>query len=142
MPVKSLTEYDTKCCRVEIENYDPVKVLKYKNTYDDVITLLCAKPLETFFGRCDVTNKLSKLGSLDDSVVKENTILLKISEKYNKNRYVYIGRDKIYSFTTNDHILKFIYNTGNNMIPYSIAVGEENVFFLSPPGKYTGKSKN
>ena len=81
---------------------------------------------------------LIKLGSSDDLVFfNGNTILLKISEENDKNRYVYIGGDKIYSFITNDHIPKYFSIMGNNMIPYSIAVGEENVYFLSPQCKYT-----
>ena len=75
---------------------------------------------------------LLKLGSLDESVYFGNTILLKIIEESNKNRYVYIGGDKIYSFITNDHTPKYNSNKGNNMIPYSIAVVEGIIYFLSP----------
>ena len=32
------------------------------------------------------------------------------------------------SFLTNDKIYKYISNMGNNLVPYSIAVGEENIF--------------
>ena len=115
---------------MEIENNDLVKVLKWKKTYDDDTIILCAKPLETFFGRCDETNVLIKLGSLEDSVFNGNTNLSEISEENIKNRYVYIGGDKKYCFVTNDHIPKKFSKMGNNMIPYSIATGEENVYLV------------
>ena len=84
---------------------------------------------------------LSKIGALDKSVFNGNTILLKISEENEENRYLYIGGDKIHSFITNDHILNNISNMGNNMIPYSIAIGEENINFPSPHYKHI-KRKN
>ena len=62
------------------------------------------EPFEKIFGKFDVTNILIKLGSLDKSVFSGNTILLKISEENIKNRYVYVGANKLYSFITNDHI--------------------------------------
>ena len=75
---------------------------------------------------------LIKLGSLDKSVISGSTILLKISEENNKNRYVYIGANKIYSFITNDNFLENISKMGDNMVPYSIAIGEEIIYVLSP----------
>ena len=74
---------------------------------------------------------------MDYSVFVGNTFLLEISEESTKNRYVFVGAIKIYSFVTNDHILEYISNMGHNKIPYSIAIGEENVYFLSPHCKYT-----
>ena len=109
---------------------------KIKENYDDENDILFVKPLKTFFGGCDVTNMLIKLGNLDISVFNGITFLLKLSEENNKKRSVYIGGDKIYSFITMDHVLKYIYNMGNNMIPYSITVDEENVYFLSPHCKF------
>ena len=88
-------------------------------------------------GKCDVCNMLSRVGALDKSVFNENTILPRIREENDKNTYVYVGANKIYSFITNDHIFYYISNMGNNLIPYSIAVGEENVCFVSPQCKYT-----
>ena len=84
---------------------------------------------------------LIKLGSLDKSVFSGNTFLLKISEEKNKNSYVYVGANKVYSFITNDYILEYVSNMGDNMIPYSIAVGEENIYFLSPHCKCKVKQK-
>ena len=92
-------------------------------------------------GKCDVTNMLIKLGSLYKSLFTGNTILLKIIEEKTKNRSVYVGANKIYSFVTNDHILEYISNKGDKMIPYSIAIGEESVYFLSPDRKCTKRAK-
>ena len=36
------------------------------------------------------------------------------------------------SFLTNDDISKYISNKGNNLTPYSITIGEENIYFLTP----------
>ena len=69
---------------------------------------------------------------MDISIYSGNTILLKISEENNKNRFVYVGANIICSFITTDHILQHISNIGDNIIPYSIAIGEENMYFLSP----------
>ena len=137
MPVISLTEYDTKCYGVKIENKDLVKVQKYKNVFDNENNILCVKPLEKFWGKCDVCNMLSKEGVLDKAVINGNTILLKIGEENFKNRYVNVGAIKVYSFITNDQIMKYISNMGDNLIPYSKSVVEENVYFLSPHCKYT-----
>ena len=71
-------------------------------------------------------------GASDKSVFDGNTILLKISEEFGRYRYVSIGGDMICSFLTNDKIYYFISNVGINLIPYSIAIGEENIYFLTP----------
>ena len=36
------------------------------------------------------------------------------------------------SILTNDKIYEYISNMGNNLTPYSIAVGDENIYFLTP----------
>ena len=36
------------------------------------------------------------------------------------------------SFLTNDKVYKYISIMGNNLVPYSIAIGEENIHFLTP----------
>ena len=45
------------------------------------------------------------------------------------------------SFLTNDKIYKYISNMGNNLTPYSIAIGSENIFYLTPYYRYK-KKKN
>ena len=69
------------------------------------------------------------LGAFNKPVFDGSTILLKITGEKDKNRYLYIGGIMVCSFLTNDKIYIFISNMGNNLIPYSTAVGEENIFF-------------
>ena len=67
--------------------------------------------------------------------------MLKIGEENDKHSYVYIGGDMICSFLTNDEIYKYISNMGNNLTPYSVAIGWENIYFLTPCFKFINKRK-
>ena len=73
-------------------------------------------------------------GALDKSLFDERTILLKTRKEYGRYSYVYNGGDMICSFLTIDNICKYISNMGKNLTPYSIAIGEENIF-LTPDFK-------
>ena len=130
MPIAYLTEHDTKSFRVKIENIELVKVQNFEKIYDNEKNTLCVKPLEKYLGKGDVTNMLIKLGSLHKSVYSGNTMLLETREE-NKNRYVYVGAGIINSFITTSHFLQYISNIGDNINPYSIAIGEENIYFFS-----------
>ena len=44
------------------------------------------------------------------------------------------------SFLTNDKIYKYISNMGNNLTPYSIAKGYENIYYLTPYFRYIKKT--
>ena len=70
-------------------------------------------------------------GASDKSVFDENTILLKISEENDKHKYLYIGGGMISSFLANDIISKYISIMGSNLTPYSITIGDENIYFLN-----------
>ena len=37
----------------------------------------------------------------------------------------------VYTFQTEDKIVKFTYNVGNNQVPYACAYGERNIYYLS-----------
>tara|TARA_Y100000591_G_C21827763_1_gene697695 strand:+ start:984 stop:1874 length:891 start_codon:yes stop_codon:yes gene_type:complete len=54
-----------------------------------------------------------------------NTILLKIT----KNKYVFIG-STIYEFEPEDEIKEYYSMIGNSDVPYPVAIGEKNVYFL------------
>ena len=43
------------------------------------------------------------------------------------------------SFLTNDKIYKYISNMGNNLTPYSIAIGWENIYYFTPYFKLAKK---
>ena len=75
-------------------------------------------------------------GAYDKMLFDGNTILLKISEENDKSRYVYIGVDMIYSLLFNHDILKNLSIMGNNLTPYNIATGEENISFSTPHFKF------
>ena len=92
--------------------------------------------METFLGKSEVCGMTLISGTFDKSVFDGSTILLKISEEYGRHRYVYIGGNMICSFLTNDNIYKYISSMGNNLTPYSIAVGHENICFLTPHFKF------
>ena len=81
------------------------------------------------------------IDSQDKSFSRGNTILLKLSNKFIEastrkvrqrfklNRYVFI-EGEIYEFSTTDKIVKYYSMVGNGDVPYPIAVGEENVYFM------------
>ena len=71
-------------------------------------------------------------GVFDISVFDGNTILVEISEENVRHRYVYIGGNMVCSFLTNDNIYEYISKMGSNLTPHSIAVGDENIYFLTP----------
>ena len=54
---------------------------------------------------------------------------------------MYIGGDMICSFVTNDKIFKYISNKGNNLSPYSIAIGGEKIYFFTPRFKFIKREK-
>ena len=97
--------------------------------------------MEIFLGKSEVCDMTLKSGALNKSVFDGNTILLKISEENDRHRYVYIGGDMICSFLTNDNIYKYISNMGNNLTPYSIAIGDESIYSMSPHFKFIIKEK-
>lgn len=81
------------------------------------------------------------IDSDDRSFSRGNTILLKLTNKFIKastgkvsnrfklNRYVFI-EGEIYEFSTTDEIVKYYSIVGNGDVPYPIAVGKENVYFM------------
>ena len=64
-----------------------------------------------------------------------------MSEENDKRRYLYIGGDVVCTFLTIGKIYKYISNMGNNLPPHSIAVGCENIYFLTPYFKFIIKEK-
>jgi hypothetical protein len=92
------------------------------------------KPINTFIGKSSGTKtsffksyiQLGDHSESDSKYFDGNTILLQLS----KNKYIYIG-DNIYTFTTNDKIIKYFSMVSNNDIALPIAIGEKYIFFLS-----------
>ena len=57
------------------------------------------------------------------------------------NEYVYISGLEIFEFKTDDKIIEYISLRGNNMIPYTFAVGEKCTYFLSSHYKFIENDK-
>ena len=47
----------------------------------------------------------------------------------------------ICSFPINDNIYKHISNMANNLIPYNMAIGEENIYFPTPHLKFVKRDR-
>ena len=121
------------------KNNGVIRVQKLEDVSDDKIITYEVNPMETFIAKSQLCNMTEFSGAEDKEVFNGNTILLKVSEENNKHRYLYIGGNMVCSFLTNDKIYKYISNMGNNLTPYSIAIGWENIYFLTPYFKFIKK---
>ena len=108
MTVVNLTEHNTTSYVVSFQNNGFVRVQKFGDISNDEKNIFCVKPLGTFLGKIDVCRMTEMSGALDKSVHDGNSILLKISEKNDRHRYVYIGGDVICSFLASDNIYQYI----------------------------------
>ena len=140
MTIIYVTENNTKCLAVTFQNDGIIRVQKLEDVSDDENNIIYkVNPINRFIGKslcCDMTEYS---GALDNKVFDGNTILLEIGIENNKHRYIYIGGDMVCSFLTNDKIYKYISNMGNNLTPYSIAIGWENIYYLTPYFKFIKK---
>ena len=134
-----VTKYNTNCYGVTYQNKGWVKVQKLKDISDDKNFIYKVNPMETFLGKSQLCDMTEFSGAGDKEVFNGNTILLKIGEENNRHRYVYIGGDMVCSFLTNDRICKYISNMANNLTPCSIAIGWENIYYLTPYFKFIEK---
>ena len=137
MTITYVAENNCKCLAVTFKNNEMIRVQKLEDVSNDENILYEVNPMETFISKRQLCNKTEFSGANDREVFNGNTILLKVGEENNKHRYVYIGGDMVCSFLTNDKIYKYISNMGNNLTPYSIAIGYENINYLTPFFRYT-----
>ena len=143
MTIIYVTENNTKCYGVTFQNNGMIRVQKLKDiSSDDKNIIYKVNPMETFLGKSQLCDMTEFSGAEDKEVFNGNTFLLKIGKENHRHRYVYIGGDKVCSFLTNDKIYKYISNMGNNLTPYSIAIGWENIHYLSPYFKFAKKEKD
>ena len=136
MTIIYVTELNTKCYGATFENNGWIKVQELEDISDDKNTIYYVKPFEIFLGRSESCLLTALSGAFDKPVFDGNTILLKISEEKDKHRYSSIGGGMVCSFLTDDKIYKYTSNMGKNLVPYSIAIGEENIYFLTPHSKF------
>ena len=139
MTIIYITEYNTKCYAVTSQNRGWIKVQKTEDVGNDENIIYEINPIEKFIGKSQLCDMTEVSGAKDKEVFDENTILLEIGKENNEHKYVYIGGDMICSILTNDRIYKYISNMGNNLIPYSIAIGWENIYYLTPYFKFIKK---
>ena len=71
-------------------------------------------------------------GGNDNSDFDGNTILLECQD----NEYVYIPGCETVKITTDDKSLDYISPLGNNMCPYTFAIGEKNTYLISTQYKF------
>ena len=74
-------------------------------------------------GKCNSSNGSTHKEDVKFSI--GNTILLQLT----KNRYSYI-EGSVYEFSTNDEIVKYFSLIGRNDVPYPVALGKKNVYFM------------
>ena len=139
MTILYVTENNCQCYGVTFQNKGWIKVQKLEEISNDKNFLYKVNPMETFLGKSLLYDMTEFSGAEDREVFDGNTILLKIGDENNKHRYVYIGGDTVCSFLTNDRMYKYISNMGINLSPYSIAMGWENIYYLTPYFKFTKK---
>ena len=81
-------------------------------------------------------------GAYDKEKYDGKTILLEISDENDRHRWVCVGGNMVCSFITDNDIYKYISDMGNNLTPYSIALGKENIYFLTPHFKFNKRERN
>ena len=144
MTILYLTEYNTKCYGVTYENIGYIKLQKLEDFSDDkelyTRSILC----KHFWVKANLVWWQQCRELLINRYLKEILFYLKRcignnnkgNNKNNKHRYVFIGGDLICSFLTIDKIYKYISNMGINLTSYSIEIGWENIYFLTPHFKF------
>ena len=132
MTIIYITENNCKCYGATFENNGRVKVQKFEDISKDKNTIYEVNPIETFIGKSQPCNMTRFSGARDKEVFIGNTILLEVGKENNKHKHVYIGGNMVCSFLTADAICKYISNMGNSLTPYSIAIGWENIYYLTP----------
>ena len=142
MTIIYVTENNCQRYGITFRNNGRVRVQKFEDVSEDKNIIYEANPIETFTGKSQLCDITEFSGAEDKAVFNGNTILLQIGIENNRYRYVYIGGDMVCSFLTNDRIYKYISNMGNNLTPYSIAIGCYNIYYLSPYFKVAMKGKD
>ena len=80
-------------------------------------------------------------GSLNGGHFDDNSILLVVTNS-EYNEYFFLFGHEIVRFFTEDKLINFIPNIGNNMVVYAIAVGKKYLYFLSDLYKFVENGKS
>ena len=101
-----------------------VYVYKYEKCKFDQ-PILSFKPKHIFIGKSKVCPMTQFSAANDSSGFDGNTLLLDCEN----NEYVYFSGLEIFKFKTDDKIIDYISLIGNNMIPYTFAVGGKHISY-------------
>jgi hypothetical protein len=99
-----------------------------------VIKIKSYKFEEKFIGK-SIENPMTRFSAGYGPEFTGNSILLKLKPQ----KYLSIG-DKIFEFSTDDDIKEYYSSVGNNDVPYPVAFGEKNIYFMLD-GLYIPKNK-
>ena len=103
-------------------------VYVYKlETYNFDQPFLSFQPKNGFIGKPKVCKRSNFSGAYDNANFDGNTILLDCQD----NEYVFISGREIIKFQTDDMFIDYISLMGNNMSPYTFAIGEKYTYFSS-----------
>ena len=103
-----------------------VSVYKYgKYKFDQPFLNFQAENI--FIRKSKVSSMTEFTAALNNPNFDGNTILLKCED----SKYNYISGLQVFEFRTDDKILDYISLMGNNMIPYTFAVGDIYTYFIS-----------
>ena len=139
MTIKYMTKDKCQSYAVTHRNNIQFRVHKIEDIDDDKKIIYEVHPMEVLLGKSKCCMITAYSGAFNRECFVGNTILLKIGEENNEHRYVYIGGDMVCSFLTNDEIYNYISNMGSMLSPYSIAIGEKNIYYLKPHFKFKKK---
>ena len=142
MTVLFITENNCKCYAVTFKNNGFVQVQQFEDVSEsDKKIIYSINPMKTFLGKSQRCSMTALSGAFDKSCFDGNTILLKVGIENGKYKYVYICGDMVCSFLTSDNIYEYFSTMGNNLTPYSIAIGKENYYLLAPNFSFIKKDK-
>ena len=138
MTIIYVTENNCQRLAVTFKNNGMIRIQKLEDVSGDKSIIYEVNPRGTFFGRSRQCQMTEFSGAEDKEVYDGNTVLVKVGLENNRHRYVYIGGDQVCCFLTHE-IYKYISNMGNNLTPYSKAIGWENIYYLTPNFKFFKK---
>ena len=142
MTVIYITENNCKCYEVTFQNNGFIQVQQFEDVSEsDKNIIYSINPMKTFLDKSQRCSMTTLSGAFDKSCFDGNIILLKVSIENGENKYVYIGGDMVCSFLTSDNIYEYVSNMGNNLSPYSFAIGKENYYLLAPTFSFIKKDK-
>ena len=113
-----------------------VYVYKYEKCKFDQ-PFLSFQPKRIFIGKSKICSMTDFLGANDSSDYDGNTLLLERED----NEYIYISGLEITKFKIDDKIIDYISLMGNNMVPYTIIIGERYTYFIARHCKFIENDK-